>query len=260
MLDESWEGRIIRWACPALLAVGVALLMMACSTGPSRDEIRAMVVDEVATAIARVEGGPLTPSAGRKVDRTVGPSTPAGDLETESQPGQQGPSELTHEDIRAIIRDEEAKAVAQLKQGPPGPRGERGPVGPRGEPGPEGPTGEPGAAGPQGEHGPKGPRGEPGPEGPTGEQGAVGSPGPATLAPLSKFVLKASSGRSSRGRELYDSLDLKRLSDCLSDLEDAVKNVESWRHDHSIDSRSSNTSRESGPLLRSVSCSNIVGR
>ena len=73
-------------------------------------------------------------------------------------------SGLTNEEIESTVKAEVARAIAELKEGPPGAQGEVGLTGP---------------AGTQGEIGPKGDLGETGPAGPSGPAG------PASVANLS---------------------------------------------------------------------------
>ena len=92
----------------------------------------------------------------------------------------------------AIIAGLEAKIVlinarvdarlAELKDGPPGLKGDQGQPGERGERGEPGVQGEQGPSGLPGESGlsgPSGPPGSPGEQGEQGEQGLSGGPGPA---------------------------------------------------------------------------------
>jgi collagen type III alpha len=81
----------------------------------------------------------------------------------------------------ALIREEVAKAVAELpkpKDGAAGSPGERGPEGPAGVKGDQGERGEPGEKGQDGAAGEPGPQGEKGDKGDPGEAGAKGEPGP----------------------------------------------------------------------------------
>jgi hypothetical protein len=87
-----------------------------------------------------------------------------------------------------------------------------GPVGPRGEAGPAGPVGPTGA---QGE------RGEVGPPGPIGLVGARGLPGPQGPA---GNVLNADDFIQNGGFS-YSTLDLGSLNRCLSDIEDAIRDI-----------------------------------
>lgn len=66
------------------------------------------------------------------------------------------------------------RAIANVKDGVPGPRGERGETGERGPPGERGPEGPNGL---QGEKGAQGDRGPPGERGPVGEKGDIGPQG-----------------------------------------------------------------------------------
>jgi len=87
-------------------------------------------------------------------------------------------------DLLAKLADGQAKLAEQidslklqlgaieLREGPPGPRGEKGPPGPQGRPGDRGPEGPPG---PRGEQGPQGPAGRPGERGPAGPRGPSGT-------------------------------------------------------------------------------------
>lgn len=68
-------------------------------------------------------------------------------------------------------------ALALVKDGAPGERGEQGPPGPQGERGEQGPQGEPGPAGRDGVDGAPGERGLDGPQGPVGPMGERGEPG-----------------------------------------------------------------------------------
>src|SRR5690606_35188129 len=88
-----------------------------------------------------------------------------------------------------------------------------GPEGPKGDPGPPGPVGPPGPKGDQGEIGP------PGPAGPQGVQGLPGPPGPpGRITNANDFVER-------RGFS-YSSLDLDRLQRCLSDIDDALRDID----------------------------------
>lgn len=89
-------------------------------------------------------------------------------------------------EMAAQMQRQLAEAIANVRDGAPGERGERGErgepgerglPGERGEPGPAGADGERGAPGERGERGEQGERGIPGPEGPQGPQGERGEPG-----------------------------------------------------------------------------------
>ena len=68
-------------------------------------------------------------------------------------------SALTEAEIQEIVDAQVSRAVAELKQGPPGPRGETGIAGPVGETGPVGAIGETGPRGLTGPSGTAGPAG-----------------------------------------------------------------------------------------------------
>lgn len=83
-------------------------------------------------------------------------------------------------DLRAahdLYRGRIDEALANIKDGAPGPAGEPGPVGPAGPPGEPGPAGPPGPVGRDGEKGDPGAEGQAGPVGPTGTQGEPGIQG-----------------------------------------------------------------------------------
>jgi hypothetical protein len=62
--------------------------------------------------------------------------------------------------IEIKVKEEVARQIDKVKQGPTGPTGKEGPIGPKGDKGNTGPTGEVGLMGLQG---PTGPIGETGP-------------------------------------------------------------------------------------------------
>ena len=139
------------------ILVVAALTLVSC--GPSNDEIREIVRDEVNRI--DIPAGPPGPAGPRGDRGATGIRGDIGRLGPEGPPGPQG------------------EAGAQGPAGDPGPKGEPGDAGPRGEAGPAGARGEagpPGEVGPRGEAGPRGLRGEPGPQ---GEPGPEGPPGPA---------------------------------------------------------------------------------
>jgi len=62
--------------------------------------------------------------------------------------------------IEIKVKEEVARQIDKVKQGPTGPTGKDGPIGPKGDKGNTGPVGE---IGPMGLQGPTGPIGETGP-------------------------------------------------------------------------------------------------
>lgn len=117
---------------------------------------------------------------------------------------------LTEGEIRAIIRDEVAAAVAEVKQGPQGPQG------PQGDQGPIGPSGQQGKIGPKGD---------------IGIQGSRGFTGTAGTTQLSAS----------------DKRKINALEDCVQDLERALGSSghthgfrdSGGRHSHSFNSQDS---------------------
>ena len=110
---------------PMFLSVGLAVLLVI-GCGPSDEEIQAMVEEEVAREVAKIEVPP----------GPEGPQGPQGEKGEQGIPGPQG------------------------QQGQPGTEGPRGAEGPRGYPGEQGETGAAGPAGPEGPRGPEGTRGQ----------------------------------------------------------------------------------------------------
>ena len=115
-------------------------------------------------------------------------------------------SGLTEEEVRAIVKAEVATAIAEVKVGPSGPKGEPGP---QGEPGIQG---TPGVAGLNAERGIQGLRGERGPAGPQGPVGSV------TLSFLDESRIR--SLESDLGR-----INLGRLRGCLNDVDRALSQL-----------------------------------
>ena len=105
-----------------ILGICLTLLILACASGLTEDDVR-RIVQEEQTAGTQGELGPQGPP---------GPAGPTG------AQGEQGPP------------------------GPAGPSGPRGDAGPQGSEGPPGPKGDPGPSGAQGPQGPKGEQGPPG--------------------------------------------------------------------------------------------------
>ena len=134
-----------------LSIVAVAALTLV-SCGPSNDEIREIVRDEVNRI--DIPAGPPGPAGPRGDRGATGIRGDIGRLGPEGPPGPQG------------------------EAGPQGPGGEAGPKGDPGTAGPPGETGPPGARGETGSQGEVGPRGEAGPRGARGETGLPGEQGP----------------------------------------------------------------------------------
>ncbi len=121
--------------------------------------------------------------------------------------------------LRAIVQEEVARVLAEVRQGPPGSPGPQGERGPEGEAGPRGPNGDPGPQGIQGLSGIQGSKGNPGPQGdlgPHGERGPAGPPGPEPLG-------LAAMQRSVSG------LSLK-----VGSLETCIDRWKFWSHSHHI--------------------------
>lgn len=232
----------LRSVCSLIILVGLSLGFVACSSGPTQEEIRALVEAEVAEGLI---------SAQEEIRVLV-----------------------KAEVAEALVLTKQGPPA----QGGRGPQGELGPAGPTGEQGTQGPQGEGGL---QGSIGPTGPTGEQGPQGPAGERGLVGPQGPlgtVTFSPQEQVRLRALESaltvleRQMAGLEddfikrgildvgLYGSLNLSRLRGCLTDIDSAISRLGGWRHDHRISSIGSfyTVSSESPPFV-SVFCSRIVG-
>ena len=198
------QSIVMRLPFTITIATVLVLSLVACYSGPTENEIRAMIQEEIAATDTGAQG-------------PVGPQGPQG------EPGSAG---STVEEIRAMIQ-EEIVATNTALRGPTGPQGAPGPAGSqglRGEPGPTGPQGPQGAPGPAGS---QGLRGEPGPTGPQGPQGAPGPAGSQGLRgelgsaeDIGQFV-----ERSALDIGVSKSLNLSRLESCIEDLENSVENI-----------------------------------
>ena len=141
------QSIVMRLPFTILIATVLVLSLVACYSGPTENEIRAMIQEEIVATDTGAQG-------------PVGPQGPQG------EPGSAG---STVEEIRAMIQ-EEIVATDTGAQGPVGPQG------PQGEPGSAGSTVEEIRAMIQEEivatntalRGPAGPQGDPGPAGPQG--------------------------------------------------------------------------------------------
>ena len=156
--------------------------------------------------------------------------------------GEPGSTPVDGSDIRALVQEEVAAAIAALKaegelgstpteeellalidqiitdrlaeltgpQGEPGTHGEQGPAGEEGLAGEPGAHGEPGSLGEPGSPGEQGPGGEQGPQGPKGEQGLQGEPG--TTDASTGFVTQAAF-------DAFDEHLYAELDDIQADLD-----------------------------------------
>jgi hypothetical protein len=175
-----------------VLAVLVGVLgLTACSQGLTEDEIRIMVEEKLASAIAHGPQGPIGP---------------------QGEAGSQGEMGLRGE---------------KGSQAETGPQGTAGLVGLQGERGSQGETGPQGTAGPQGE---AGLRGESGPQGETGWIGATGSPGPAGPAGEADLSLKY------KRKIAYLESTLKSANERIEDLESCM--LQETSHYHRLSSSS----------------------
>ena len=185
------------------ILVVLAMGLGACSSGPSEEEIRAIVRAEVSAAIGNLEQGPQgergpAGSAGPRGEQgPVGPRGPSGGKGPQGNAGPEGP---------------------QGTQGVPGCVGEQGSQGQDGPAGQRGPAGEPGLQGEPGRRGPVGPRGA---QGPPGTLSAQDERRVAALEDAADDFVK----KSALDFGFYDSLNLNGLSRCLDDLEDAVTEI-----------------------------------
>jgi len=208
------------------VGVGLSLGFVACSSGPTQEEIRALVKAEVAEALVLTKQGPVGPQGGRGPQGERGPAGPTGEQ------GSLGP------------------------QGGRGPQGPIGPTGPAGEQGPEGPAGERGFVGPQGPVGTVALSAR--------DQARLRAL-ESTLTALERQIADLEGDfvkRSILDTAVYESLNLGQLSGCLDDIERGISRLSRWSHDHSIRiseySRYSQSGSESASFV-SVSCFGIVG-
>ena len=176
----------MRWLLLLMVVTMVSVSLVACSSGPTEEEIRAIVEAEVATAIAQVKQGPLGPQG------EIGPPGPAG---LQGPRGEQGSVGSTGE--RGLLGS----------QGPAGPLGPEGPAGERGPVGLQGPTGFVTLSTLD-----------------QAQLSALESDMAALesdMRGLDDDFIK----RGFLDLGLYNSLDLWKLKNCLDDLEDAVDDI-----------------------------------
>ena len=190
-----------------VLAFGVILVALACSSGLTQEQVR---------DIARTEAERVLADASKQLS----PPGPAGQPGPMGPPGEKGPKGdvgtpgLQGERGIAGPTGPPGEKGPKGDVGTPGLQGERGiagPTGPPGEKGPKGDVGTPGATGAQGVPGASGAQGAQGPAGAPGPQGPQGPPGRGLLISLADY--------------LKQDLDVDRVHEELEITTDGVVHV-----------------------------------